>query len=172
MDALPLVDAVSGAPNLSRIAADVVHSGTTINIENTQAVPQYQYTAFATGDHDYHSKSVLALPLKNVEGRVLGVLQLSDAHDPVDGELIAFDDNLQQMMESFSSLAVAALEAYVREQALRQEIRQLRVEIDESRKTEQVQEIVDSDFFAELQSKAHMMRQRKSQRRTRKSADS
>jgi hypothetical protein len=67
---------------------------------------------------------------------------------------------LQQMMESFSSLAVAALEAYVREQSLRQEIQQLRIEIDEAKRQQQVSEIVDTDFFSELQAKAREMRRR------------
>ncbi len=70
--------------------------------------------------------------------------------------------NLQQMMESFSSLAVAALEAYIREQALRQEIQQLklRIEIDTEKREQQVVEIVETDFFRDLQSKAKEMRKR------------
>jgi hypothetical protein len=64
------------------------------------------------------------------------------------------------MMESFSSLAVAALESYIREQALRQEIQQLRIEIDEARRQQQVSEIVDTDFFQDLRSKARDLRRR------------
>ena len=56
---------------------------------------------------------------------------------------------------------VAALEAYIREQSLRQEIRLLRIEIDESRRQKQVSEIVDTDFFQELQTKARTLRQRR-----------
>lgn len=167
----PLFDAATETPLRDQIATDVVHSGTTINIPDISLTTRYQDKAVAAASHKHHIRSVLALPLKNVEGRVLGVLQLSNAHDPQTGDTIPFDDSLQQMMESFSSLAVAALEAYIREQALRQEIRELRVEIDESRKTEQVQEIVETDFFAELQKKADTMRQRKRQRHLRQSAD-
>jgi hypothetical protein len=64
------------------------------------------------------------------------------------------------MMESFSSLAVAALESYIREQSLRQEIQQLRIEIDENKRQEQVNEIVDSDFFQDLRAKARNLRNR------------
>jgi hypothetical protein len=77
--------------------------------------------------------------------------------------VIPFDPNLQQMMESFSSLAVAALEAYGREQTLREEIQQLRIEIDVAKREKQVSEIVSSDFFADLQAKAREMRRRKSE---------
>ncbi len=103
---------------------------------------------------------MLAIPLKNTAGRVLGVLELLDAKDPEGGRPGPFDHNLQQMMESFSSLAVAALEAYIREQSLRQQIQQLRIEIDEAKRHQQVSEIVDSDFFQDLQQRSRALRQR------------
>jgi CHASE3 domain sensor protein len=106
--------------------------------------------------------SVLAIPLVNNAGVVLGVLELLDAVDPEGGRPIPFDANLQQMMESFSSLAVAALEAYIREQSLRQEIRQLRIEIDEVKRQQEVSEIVETDFFQDLQARARAMRGPKS----------
>jgi len=106
---------------------------------------------------------VLAIPLKNNEGYVLGVLELLNAKDPESGAPVAFDANLQQMMESYSSLAVAALEAYIREQSLRQEIQQLRIEIDEAKRQQQVSEIVDTDFFQDLQVRARAMRGRRRQ---------
>jgi CHASE3 domain sensor protein len=109
---------------------------------------------------DYRVNSLLTLPLKNREDEVLGVLQLLNAHDPETDNIIAFDPNLQQLMESFSSLAVAALEAYIREQSLKQEIRQLRIEIDEAKRQKQVSEIVETDFFQDLRQKARALRKR------------
>jgi hypothetical protein len=58
------------------------------------------------------------------------------------------------MMESYSMLAVAALEAYMREQSLQQQIQQLKIEIDEVKRQKQVSEIVDTDFFQDIQSRA------------------
>jgi hypothetical protein len=75
--------------------------------------------------------------------------------------VVAFDANLERMMLSFSSLAVAALEAYIREQRLRQEIQQLRIEIDEVKRKKQVAEIVESDSFREIQEKARALRRRR-----------
>ena len=49
----------------------------------------------------------------------------------------------------------------VREQTLRKQVQELRIEIDEVKRKEQVSEIVDTDFFRDLQSKAASMRQRK-----------
>ena len=109
---------------------------------------------------NHYAQSFLTIPLKNSAGSVLGVLQLLNAQDPDSGTVIPFDNNLQQMMESLSSLAVAALEAYIREQGLRREIQKLRIEIDEGKRQKQVSEIVDSDFFAGLKAKARKMRER------------
>ncbi len=105
--------------------------------------------------------SLLAIPLKNSKDQVLGVLQLMDAQDPETKQIIPFDQNLQQMMESFSTLAVAALEAYIREQSLQQQIQQLRIEIDEVKRQKQVSEIVDTDFFQSLTEKARAMREQR-----------
>jgi hypothetical protein len=74
------------------------------------------------------------------------------------------------MMESFSSLAAAALDAYIRESSLRQEIQQLRIEIDEAKRKQQVSEIVDTDFFQDLQSKALSIRSRRSKQKEKRAS--
>jgi HAMP domain-containing protein len=48
-----------------------------------------------------------------------------------------------------------------REQTLRREVRQLRVEVDEAKRAQEVQAIVETDFFRELQAKAQKLRERK-----------
>jgi methyl-accepting chemotaxis protein len=48
-----------------------------------------------------------------------------------------------------------------REVALKRTVMELRVEIDEAKRAQQVQEIVDTDFFRDLQAKGAQMRQRK-----------
>ncbi|MDX1994067.1 MAG: HAMP domain-containing protein [bacterium] len=49
----------------------------------------------------------------------------------------------------------------VREETLKKEVAELRIELDEAKRNEQVSQIVDSDFFRDLQEKAKMMRARK-----------
>jgi methyl-accepting chemotaxis protein len=48
-----------------------------------------------------------------------------------------------------------------REQSLRAQVEQLKIEIDDAKRQNQVDEIVDSDFFRDLQSKARLMRERR-----------
>ena len=50
-----------------------------------------------------------------------------------------------------------------REQNLKREVQELRIEIDDTKKTKQVKEIVDTDFFRDLKSKAQTMRSRAKQ---------
>lgn len=145
------------------IASYAASSGETISIANAYDPELLQAYGPGIFDEktDYRSISYLTIPLKNSANQVLGVLQLINAQDPDSHQIIPFDPNLQQMMESFSSLAVAALEAYIREQSLKQQIQQLRIEIDEVKRQKQVSEIVDSDFFQDLQEKARSIRSRR-----------
>jgi HAMP domain-containing protein len=53
-----------------------------------------------------------------------------------------------------------ANKVYTREQTLRARVEQLEIMIDESKRDNQVSEIVDSDFFQDLQEKVHTMRAR------------
>ena len=48
-----------------------------------------------------------------------------------------------------------------REQSLRQEVQRLQIEIDESKRQNQVNEIVETEFFQELVTRAQEMRDRK-----------
>jgi len=53
-----------------------------------------------------------------------------------------------------------ALEVYAREQRLRQEVQQLRIEIDEAKKVRQVAEITETDYFQDLRQRAQGLRAR------------
>ena len=96
---------------------------------------------------------------------MLGVLQLINAQEPSTGQVIPFDPSLEQIVASLSSLATVALEAYIRERKLKQQIQQLRIEIDEVKRKQQVSEIIETDFFQDLQDKARRIRRRSRSRR-------
>jgi CHASE3 domain sensor protein len=159
---LPLKD-TAGESNGSSIVARVALSGETANLVDAEQLGENALWGDNAQNETlraYSVKSLLAIPLKNSEGKTLGVLELINAQDVDTSEIIVFDVNLQQMMESFSSLAVAALEAFAREQKLKSEIQQLRIEIDQSKRQKQVSEIVESDFFKDLSTRARQMRTR------------
>ncbi len=155
---LPLADS-TGAPNTALLPARSALESTIVNIQNRSQLTDAEKTL--TWAHtDEIPTSLLLVPLKNTQGQVLGLMQLIDARDE-SGNIVPFDANLEQMMDSFSDLAVAALEAYIREQSLRQQIQQLKIEIDEAKRQKEVSEIVDTDFFQGLQERAKSLRARR-----------
>lgn len=73
------------------------------------------------------------------------------------GEASSRQDEIGQLARIFQKMAI---EVYQREQRLRQQVQKLRVEIDETRRNQQVKEIVDTDFFKDLATKAKALRKR------------
>jgi len=149
-----------GNPNNKNIAAYAAITRKTIAIEDAYEDREFDFSGVRDFDQrtGYMSSSFLTIPLKNGEGIVQGVLQLINALDSKGKTIIPFDANLQQLMQSFSSLAGAALNGYIQEQKLRNEIQELRIEIDHAKKEQQVAEITDSSYFNLLQQKAKKMR--------------
>ncbi len=148
-----------GNPNNRNAVAHTALTGKTVNIEDAYETKEYDFSSLRAFDrtHSYKSISFLTIPLKGDEEKVLGALQLINALNSR-REIIPFDKNLERLMESFSSLAAAALEGYVREQSLREEIQQLRIQIDEAKRGKQVDEITNTDYFKNLQKKAKTLR--------------
>ncbi|WP_448570588.1 HAMP domain-containing protein [Trichothermofontia sp.] len=68
-------------------------------------------------------------------------------------------DELGHLARVFNRMAQ---EIYGREKELKQQVTQLQVEIDEAKRAKEVKDIVESDFFKDLQKKARTMRQRRS----------
>lgn len=66
-------------------------------------------------------------------------------------------DELGQLGQVFQRMVN---EVIARQQRLRQQIRDLRIEIDESRKAKEVKDIVETDYFQSLQEKAKQIRKR------------
>jgi CheY-like chemotaxis protein len=64
-------------------------------------------------------------------------------------------DELGRLARVFQRMA---REVYVREQRLKEEVQQLRIEIDEARTARQVAEITETDYFQDLQRKADQLR--------------
>ena len=64
-------------------------------------------------------------------------------------------DELGRLARVFRRMA---REVYAREQRLKQEVHQLRIEIDESRTARQVAEITETDYFQDLQKKVDKLR--------------
>ena len=67
-------------------------------------------------------------------------------------------DELGQLARVFQNMC---REVYAREERLREEVHQLRIEIDRTKQERQVAEITDSDYFQDLQSRAKDIRRKR-----------
>ena len=149
-----------GSENRANVASHVALTHKRINIANAYQADGFDFSGTKAFDvrTKYHSQSFLTIPLLNNEEQVIGVLQLINAKDAATGEIIPFADD--DVLEALVLLATAALDGYIREASLRQEIAKLKIEIDESRRARQVAEITDTSSFRELKDKAQQMRTR------------
>jgi CheY-like chemotaxis protein len=66
-------------------------------------------------------------------------------------------DSLGQLARVFQNMA---RQVYAREQSLRQQVQELRIEIDEVKKVRQVAEITETEYFRDLRARAQRLRQR------------
>ncbi len=73
------------------------------------------------------------------------------------GAIARRHDEIGQLARVFDRMAQ---QVYSREQKLKQQVRDLRIEIDETKRTKQVKEIVETDFFQDLTAKAQVLRDR------------
>lgn len=100
-----------GSPNLSMVVTRSVIEDNPINIIDAYNTNGYDFSGtyefdISTG---YHSQSFLAVPMKNHENDVIGVLQLINAKSESSGEIIPFNEEDQQLVESLASQAAVAI---------------------------------------------------------------
>ena len=147
-----------GSENRANVVSYAALTHKRINIADAYEAEGFDFSGTKAFDEKtgYRSKSFFTIPLENKDGKVIGVLQVLNAKDPKTGEIIPFDDDI--VLEALILLATAALDGYIREAALRSEIAKLKIEIDQSRRSKQVDEITESQFFRDLKSRVDEMR--------------
>ena len=87
--------------------------------------------------------------------RAAGALEAGDFHAASLEAVAARDDALGQLARVFARMAD---EVRAREERLRAEVRELRIEIDEARQARSVSEITDTDYFKDLRNRAGELR--------------
>ena len=112
--ALPDVDLFNedGTPNLTNVASASAVTGKLISIEDAYKADEFDFSGTETFDEStgYRSVSFLAVPLKNHEGDVIGVLQLLNAKEPGTERVVPFQEDTQKLIEALASQAAISLE--------------------------------------------------------------
>jgi len=101
------------------------------------------------------AESALCAPVI-AQGKTIGVI-LVVASDRIG--LGSAELDLLDSMASFASIAIEnARQVAAREAQLRRQVEDLRIQIDEIKRAQEVEEIVDSDYFRQLQAQARKIR--------------
>lgn len=100
-----------GSPDLSMVVTRAVIEDKPVNIIDAYNTQGYDFSGTYEFDKStgYHSQSFLAVPMKNHENDVIGVLQLINAMDPDTREIIPFSEQDQHLVESLASQAAVAI---------------------------------------------------------------
>ena len=76
-------------------------------------------------------------------------------------DLLRIADRNDELGHTAQVFRQMASEVYARTQSLKEQVRELRIEIDAAKRHQSVSEVVESDFFKNLQSQARQMRSRR-----------
>jgi HD-GYP domain-containing protein (c-di-GMP phosphodiesterase class II) len=101
----------NGQANHSMVVAHAALSGHSINIPDAYQAEGFDFTGTKGFDkkNGYRSTSFLAVPMRNHENEIIGVVQLINALDRSTGAIVAFSRQEQSLLESLSSQAAIAL---------------------------------------------------------------
>ncbi len=107
---LPLQNEM-GASNDSLVAAYAAIHNQTVNIKDAYTEPNFDFSGTRRFDErtGYRSQSFLAVPMKDHEGEVIGVLQLINAQQAGTQKVVPFSLADQSLAESLASQAAIAL---------------------------------------------------------------
>jgi GAF domain-containing protein len=133
----------------------VMENGQPILTTNAQEDPRFAQQASVVVNS---LSSIIACPL-SVQGKIIGVIY-------VDNRAVTglFTDEHLQLVTMFGEQAAVAidnsLQVQERERRLKEQIEGLKIEIDETKRTRAVEEIVQTDYFLNLQAKAQEARRK------------
>lgn len=100
-----------GTPNNKMVSAYVGLTGQSLNFEDVYDVEGFDFTGTRAFDkkNNYRTKSMLTIPMKNHEDKIIGVLQLINAKDITSGKVVPFSKNSQRLTESLASQAAVSI---------------------------------------------------------------
>ncbi|MGA8148390.1 MAG: HD domain-containing phosphohydrolase [Gallionellaceae bacterium] len=101
----------NGDPNHAMVVAHAALSGETVNIPDAYIAAGFDFSGTKAFDKrtGYRSTSFLTIPMRNHENELIGVLQLINALDRVNGAIVPFTEDDKHLGESLASQAAIAL---------------------------------------------------------------
>ncbi|MBF0322220.1 MAG: CHASE2 domain-containing protein [Magnetococcales bacterium] len=112
VSALPLHDPTTGKPNHHYVSVHVALTGKSVRLDDVYGdTGPFDVSGTLKFDAatNYHTQSMLVVPLMTREGDILGALQLINALDPTREKVVSFADDLVGFIESLASKGAVAL---------------------------------------------------------------
>lgn len=109
---LPMYNPETGEPNHRNVATHAALSGKSVNIADAYEAEGFDFSGTRAFDvkTGYRSQSFLTIPMKNIHGHVIGVVQLLNASETKGGPVTAFSVEIQAVIESLASQAAVAVD--------------------------------------------------------------
>ena len=109
---IPLFKPGTFEENHDHVAAHVVHIGDSVHVPDAYSADSFNFEGTRAFDSErgYRTASLLTLPMKNLQDRVIGVLQLVNARDE-QGKIVPFADRHQVVVGALAAQAAVALDA-------------------------------------------------------------
>ena len=100
-----------GSPNKKLVVAYSVINDITVNINDVYNTEGFDFsgTKYFDSCTGYRTKSLLTIPLKNYEDKIIGVLQLLNAKDKETGDIVDFSLESQHIVETLASYAAVVM---------------------------------------------------------------
>jgi len=107
---LLLTDPISGKHNEKNISTYTANTGHTVSIDDIYNTDSFDFSGAHRFDkvNNFHTKSIISLPLYGVKKQIIGVLQLINFKNEQD-EIVSFDEELLPTVEALASLATVAM---------------------------------------------------------------
>lgn len=112
IDMAPIPLWLNSQANHRHICAHVWHQGQLVNIDNTHDIEDFDFSGMRAFDRtmQYHTQSLLTVPLPNHAGEIIGVLQLVNAIHPIHHTVQPFDAARIPLVQALASSAAITLD--------------------------------------------------------------
>lgn len=160
---LPLHDRDTGQPNEHYVSCAAAVWGRSINIRDVYDERRFDLEGTKKFDaaNGYQTRTMLTVPLRTVHDRVVGILQLINARDTDTGEPTPFSEDHERWLSALAKIAAAAMESCKRLETLQLKINHLNLDVDHTKRDEQVRQITETARFRDLKATAAALRARR-----------
>ncbi|MEI6702312.1 MAG: histidine kinase dimerization/phospho-acceptor domain-containing protein [Deltaproteobacteria bacterium] len=107
----PVPLSLEDQPNMDYVSSYVALTGSPVNIADVYCADNFNFSGPKSYDAltGYRTQSMLVIPMTNLENKVIGVVQLINAKEPINGAIVPFSEEQVSYVSCLASQAAVAL---------------------------------------------------------------